>query len=286
MKTLSKVMLAGATLTAAGAASAQISNTQDLILFVTDTATNAAFVQDLGTLTSTVNPTGCTSTNGSCSSLSSTPVVGSITNPTVGPGVITAGVDTQLASFLSTNGATTSPGNFVYGILGYFGNAGPGFNQSVAVSTLDESATGMLADYNGSGQSPPFAGQTATLFYGEPSTSQAQGSYQEINSWFLSVKGGFNSTPYGSHGGVGGQAAAALGAASDFALGTTSYLWALASNGSGNDANFYGSNTGITVNSDGTITGLGSAAVPLPAAVWLLGGGLLGLAGISRRRLA
>jgi hypothetical protein len=35
-----------------------------------------------------------------------------------------------------------------------------------------------------------------------------------------------------------------------------------------------------------TFTGNAGSAVPLPAAVWLLGSGLLGLAGVSRRRLA
>jgi hypothetical protein len=51
---------------------------------------------------------------------------------------------------------------------------------------------------------------------------------------------------------------------------------------------------GNTVASDGTLTlsatGLtyaaGTSAVPLPAAIWLLGGGLLGLFGIGRRKAA
>ena len=39
--------------------------------------------------------------------------------------------------------------------------------------------------------------------------------------------------------------------------------------------------TGFTASSDGTVTG---ALVPVPAAVWLFGSGLLGLVGIARRK--
>jgi hypothetical protein len=41
----------------------------------------------------------------------------------------------------------------------------------------------------------------------------------------------------------------------------------------------------VTLNANGTLTVVNPAAVPIPAAAWLLGSGLLGLAGIGRRRL-
>jgi hypothetical protein len=43
-----------------------------------------------------------------------------------------------------------------------------------------------------------------------------------------------------------------------------------------------------TLGADGTltITGNSTAPVPLPAAVWLFGSGLMGLVGVSRRRKA
>lgn len=288
MKTISHLLFAAATLGAAGVASAQISNTGDLILFVTDTATNAAFVQDLGTLTGNVNPTGCTSTNGSCSSLNALPTpvtVGSIVNPTVAAGIITAGgIDTALASFLTAQGGGNST-NFVYGILGFTGGAGVAFNNSIGVSTLDASPAQMAADYiAGYSTSGPFATNVASLFFQEPSTALAVGNYNEIVSWLASVQGGSNSTNYGN-GGVGAQAATTISVLNSHALGSASYLWAIAANGAG-DANFYGSSTAITIGTDGSISGLVSTAVPLPAALWLLGSGLLGLAGISRRRLA
>jgi hypothetical protein len=45
------------------------------------------------------------------------------------------------------------------------------------------------------------------------------------------------------------------------------------------------SQAGLTLTSLGTITSTPTPPVPLPAAVWLLGSGLLGLTGVARRKL-
>jgi len=45
-----------------------------------------------------------------------------------------------------------------------------------------------------------------------------------------------------------------------------------------------GGTTGIVESSNGLVTGFSTTAVPLPAAVWLLGSGLIGLIGIRRFR--
>jgi hypothetical protein len=74
-------------------------------------------------------------------------------------------------------------------------------------------------------------------------------------------------------------------------LGTTSaanfYLVASSGNGNTNPVLLYSLGT-VTLSSNGTLhfTPADVAAVPVPAAVWLLGSGLVGLAGIGRRRLA
>ena len=74
-------------------------------------------------------------------------------------------------------------------------------------------------------------------------------------------------------------------------LGQTANLYLLATNGTATGIN--GGNgtqaqvykfASITLNLAGDLSSAATSAVPLPAAVWLLGSGLVGLAGIGRRR--
>jgi hypothetical protein len=73
-------------------------------------------------------------------------------------------------------------------------------------------------------------------------------------------------------------------------VGTAFHVWeAVTTAGSSPSglANVYESLNTIMLNADGTLTvsGGGGGSVPLPAAVWLLGSGLLGLAGVGRRKV-
>jgi hypothetical protein len=79
-----------------------------------------------------------------------------------------------------------------------------------------------------------------------------------------------------------------LGAADLSALGTTVNLFGLTGNGNINAVQSYILGT-ASLGTNGTLTIAGNgggAPVPLPAAVWLFGSGLLGLVGVSRRRKA
>ncbi len=71
------------------------------------------------------------------------------------------------------------------------------------------------------------------------------------------------------------------------ALGSTAFnLYAFTGNGNTGQIQSYIQGT-ATLDTSGNlvITGNGGGApVPLPAAVWLLGSGLMGLVGVSRRR--
>jgi len=67
-------------------------------------------------------------------------------------------------------------------------------------------------------------------------------------------------------------------------LGQTVNLYALTGNGTLNQAQSYLLSTNLTLSAGGTLTT--ASAVPLPAAVWLFGSGLLGLIGVGRRRAA
>jgi hypothetical protein len=71
------------------------------------------------------------------------------------------------------------------------------------------------------------------------------------------------------------------------AIGSPIALYGLTGNGTTGQVQSYVLGT-VTLNADGSlsIVGNGSSPVPLPAAVWLFGSGLMGLVGVSRRRKA
>jgi hypothetical protein len=77
-----------------------------------------------------------------------------------------------------------------------------------------------------------------------------------------------------------------VGAPDMSALGTTVQLFGFTGNGgTGNLQSYILGTAGVDANGNLTFTGNAQGApVPLPAAVWLFGSGLLGLVGVSRRR--
>src|SRR5262249_32133040 len=79
----------------------------------------------------------------------------------------------------------------------------------------------------------------------------------------------------------------AIGTSATSGLGTPSQFYAVVNAGTGNSGQALIFNLGTaSLASNGTLTLTGASAVPAPAAVWLSGSGLLGLAGIGRRRKA
>jgi hypothetical protein len=91
----------------------------------------------------------------------------------------------------------------------------------------------------------------------------------------------------GNPGGVGVGSTTEYGtgpAQSGFAPGTSQTLYAITANGGTGQVQSYVLGQ-INLSSSGTLS-LTQTPVPLPAAVWLFGSGLLGLAGIGRRRSA
>jgi len=282
MKTITKLFLAGTALTAGGVASAQINVPptnpagSDIVLFVTDTTTHAYFVQDLGVqLDSLGVTTASVAADVAAGNLYS--VFGSPTNPgplgsgssiTVGAGLISDGIDSALATFESLHTGDT----FYYGIMA--GAQGDGsFNPGQAR---------LLANYT--------AANGATQFTDEPSSNGIGQAASSLNQFFAGVNAG--TTGYSAPSGIGAQAVSSFSqtsGANGAAIGTTTFLYELASTGAGNDANIYASTVGITVGLGGAISGLVSGSntpVPLPAAIWLLGSGVVGLFGIGRRRAA
>jgi hypothetical protein len=290
MKTITKLLFAGSAFAAAGAAAAApisvlptAAGGSDIILFVTDTSNNAQFVQDLGVNVDSLGITQASVASdvagGNIYALFSTGTLGTgLNNPTVSSSVISGGIDTALATFLSNNAG----GQFIYGLSGAAtGDGSVNAGQARTVASIVGSPSQVAADV--------ISGTPTTnashLFLNDPASSNAQGAAQTINLFFPTVNSGTNG-PFGVSGN-GAQAAGAMGVNGFAALGAQTYLYELASTGNGNEASVYAGSVAITVGPGGAISGIGSGApVPLPAAVWLLGSGVLGLFGIGRRRLA
>ena len=285
MKTSIKLAIAGAALLSAAAANAanvnaypNASTGSSLVLLVKDTIANTFYVQDLGATVSQVNSlsTLTSAGPGQYSADQAVPTTGSLTVPSV------------FANFSSTNlNSYLNPGsgthNFVWNILG--GASGNGTNQTgqQSVVTTDVSATNYVDGTSyvvGSDVSGSVSGVTgfftddlnnATLVNGSNSVhglGDANVIYGNASLYsFLNSAESTNAT-----------------------VGTGQYLFQVTSSAGTAGANIYKSIGLLTLTSQGTITYAGAdlagggAPVPIPAAVWLLGSGLMGLAGIGRRR--
>ncbi len=293
MKTVNKVLMAGIALAIGGVANAQIapypSTGSDIVLFVTDLTTNSAFYQDMGV---SLNTLGVTTASVQADALAgnSYSLFGNFTNPgplgsgsgpiTVGAGLIVGGVDLALQAF--TTGHTSDV--YVYGFLAAAnGDGSTGVGQARLAATFtgtnatgafnDEPATATLANPSVPGNANFFSEVNAASTCGTYCTYVSQGTL----------------TPFGSSGGDGAQASSNFSLTTHVnsaAAGATTYFVEFAGFGDGNDANVYQSLTPIVVNANGTVSGIvsGTSSVPLPAAVWLLGSGVIGLLGIGRRR--
>jgi hypothetical protein len=279
MKTTIKLLLAGTALASAAAANASnitiTGGESDLVLFVSDTTTGHAsyFIQDLGV---NVDSLGKTTANIAADPNS----YNSQTTNAPGPGLsltgITGGVDGTLQNYLNAHTGDT----FKYSIIGFSGgvNSNAGTSRFVATTT-PANALGQ----NGIGSNP--------------GDLDAQNTANTTNAWFqslnlLSLDANLSNTSGGFLApGSGAQAATGFGfLANGAALGTALNIYEFSSFGgqdsSLNDlAQWYGSSDTITVSTNGmiSVSDAGGPTVPLPAAVWLLGSGLLGLFGVARR---
>ena len=275
-KAIAAVLAVGAAVASSGANAANTivnlpttSGGSDLVLFVSDTTNGEYFAQDLGV---TLNSTGVTAASVAAGGVFTT--AGSFTTPTS-----FAGSDAALASFLSADSAGVTAGDVSYSIMAADDTSSqqtPGTERALLTSTQDYSVVSPTTTFTNGNIKTYVAG--AKTFFAQINAdylgSNTNTSYGWGNSGTLNTPNSFIS------------ASLTNGAT----LGTAQTMYVFGTNGAGLSAasNPYVGGT-VNVSSTGVITVTnsgGGTPVPVPAAVWLLGSGLLGLIGVGRRRAA
>jgi hypothetical protein len=272
MKMKLKMLAAAAALAVAGQASAALSDTfvTDGTLFLTvwDVTTNKSYVRDLGVSISGFTPTGAL-----VSDAGNTTTFGNL------PG----------STLFSTTFAGATASNLRWTVIGVDQVESDG-NGARYVSTFASAPTVQNGQVrNVAGITVNFAGElinnSGVDFTGAPA------EYATSES------------PPGSTSGGGAGWGPALAGTGNNHLGTgfgSAQFWYAATTTSDGSANSTTATTqrfgnsaffsSFTLNSDGTLVysldPAGVTAVPLPAAAWLMGAGLLGLGGAARRRKA
>ena len=285
MKNLVRFAVAGALM--AGYATAQAaapalpsSGSADLWLFVSNSAANSTFAEDTGISLSSILPTSSLVSGATLAtsisatfSLGATSALTSYLNAASSAGqssdVTWAVLGTQYPS-TATNGHDKVPGS-ASEIFSSTNDAGNGVENQVLtnLNTIVGSYNGDVTYLNG------------TYTAGGSVYAWANGT-NGGNVWGASTGGNGGSTNlYGQSNGVT-QAGNGLGAS----LG----LFGVTGNNGTGTVQSYVLGDNLTLSSTGALT-VGSTSttpptVPLPAAVWLFGSGLLGLLGVGRRRAA
>src|SRR4051812_12981193 len=281
MKTLIRFAVAGALM--AGFATAQAQNMPssgnfDLWGFVSDATAKTTFAEDTGLSLSSLLPTNKLVSGANLNtsiaanfSVAATSTLTSYINAanSAGHTLTWAVYGSQFPGTVSGTGFK-KPGGFV-AIFDELGTAGSSIAQGTLSPTLQTIGTGMDRDltYLKGGYTPG-----GKVYNWDAGTTDG-------NVWGPVTGGGGGSTDlFGTEinqAGIG--------------LGVTNTLYGLTGNGNPGQLQSYILGTDITVAADGTLKvgssgNPGGPTVPLPAAVWLFGSGLLGLFGVGRRRAA
>jgi hypothetical protein len=282
MKTLIRFAVAGALM--AGFATAQAQNlpssgNSDLWVFVSDATAKTTFAEDTGLSLSSLLPTASlvsgANLNTSIAASFSVAATSTLTNyinaaNSAGHTLTWAVYGAQFPGSISGSGYR-KPGGFI-SIFDDLGAVGSNIAQGLLQPTLQNIGTGIEGDLTYLKASYTAGGKVYNWLDGSTAG----------NVWGPTTGGNGGSTD------LSGQEFDQAG----IALGTTNTLYGLTGNSGPGQVQSYILGTDITVAADGTLkvgyTGgnPGGPSVPLPAAVWLLGSGLLGLFGVGRRRAA
>lgn len=278
MKTLIRFAVAGALLASFATAQAQNlpdSGNADLWVFVSDPTAHTTYAEDTGLTLASLMPStfvsGATLDTSKADSFSVAATAGLSSYisaaTTAGHSLQWSVLGVQFPGSVSGTGYK-KPGSFVT-VFDDLNAVGANIAQALVQPTLQNIGAGFEGDTT-------YMKQTYTA--GGKSYAWADGSTGG-NVWGASTGGNGGSTDlYGQEFDQAG-----------IALGTTNTLYGLTGNSSPGQVQSYILGTDITVGTDGTLK-VGQSTppppVPLPAAVWLFGSGLLGLFGVGRRRAA
>jgi hypothetical protein len=264
---LTSMLLGAATLLGASSAFASIDlpstpgGNGELVLLVTDTATGNSYAKDLGIHLNDILGDGA---------VASTP--GGLLNYVLPSFNLTG--DANFQSLISS----ALPANVVWGVMG-----------------ADAVGNNLAAN-------PQRVVQTAGIGASGPNNNSVKSNAADINAYFGSLNGnlGANASVVGTGlsggmygisgtGGVAAQTGFTGGIATAGFLGETLGFYYFATSNTSGTATGGGNNLAKVYNlANLTLTAAGLSAVttevPLPAAVWLFGSGLLGMAGVGRRR--
>ena len=287
MKNVVRFAVAGALLAGYATAQAQSlpsTNTSDLWLFVSDQTAGTTFAEDTGVSVASILPSGSLAAGNSNTVLSTSISA----NFSVGPtGALSSYINAanaaghtlewgvEGANFPGTTSAkgTGKPGGII-GLTDNLGTASALSNTSLLnLSNLQTWTGGFENDLQffvvpGSGAQAGYATGGQTYKFSLGSTAG--------NVWGATTGNNAGSTDlYGQ-----GVNQAGIG------LGQAATLYGLTGNSnSGGQDQSYVLGTNLILSSTGTLS-VSPSTVPLPAAVWLFGSGLLGLFGLGRRRAA
>jgi hypothetical protein len=279
MKNLIRFSVVGAMFAAAGVVHAQAqpsSGSADLWLFVSDQSAGTTFAEDTGvSIGSVLNS----------SDYQSGATLASVTDS------FSVSASSALSSYITA--ANTAGQSLTYAVEGiqYAGSTSNG----VAKVTGNDIG---IASSNASGAGSGYAGMELANLESwsgglNNDVTYLDGTYVAGGASYAFSSGSILGNVWGaSSGGLGGSTTEYANGPDEagVSIGTSTTLYAVTGNGNTGQVQSYilGDAAGdaeLTLAANGTLS-LNPSTVPLPPAVWLLGSGLLGLAGVGRRRLS
>ncbi len=283
MKTIVKLVLGTAVLAAGvGAANAAVplpsTGSSDLLFFVADTNTSTSYTEVLSQTVGTTGPGSVFNSSDALNNASGASQGASVATIT-GKTDFSVAANANMESFIST--AETAHENLVWGV---YAGAQTGSTttvrkvagNSLGLTTSTDAASVVQANQNLLITSTLSQGLTSDIRLLNAALDSSSPNAGGLNALVSSQSVGKTADYYGS------------GIDAGVVIGGSAHLYGLAGNGQTSGAllgydlgsiTFDGTTLSFTGNSGGT-----TPTVPLPAAAWLFGSGLLGLLGIGRRR--